>query len=50
MDSYITDARDFSFYLGSHASLQGTSRPARYYILLNQSEMGADELELFTYW
>ena len=50
VDSMITDPRDFNFFLNSHASIQGTSRPARYYVLLDQNRMGADEVQHFAYW
>ena len=50
VDSMITDPRDFNFFLNSHASIQGTSRPARYHVLLDQNRMGADEVQHFAYW
>ena len=50
MDTGIIDLRDFNFYLNSHASIQGTSRPARYVVLLDQNKMGVDEIQQFSYW
>ena len=50
MDTMITDPRDFNFFLNSHGSIQGTSRPVRYYVLLDQNRMGADEIQHFAYW
>ena len=50
MDTGITDLREFNYFLNSHASIQSTSRPARYYVLLDQNRMGPDEIQQFSYW
>lgn len=50
VDADITDLREFNFFLNSHASIQGTSRPARYFVLLDQNNMGPDEIQQFSYW
>jgi len=50
VDTGIIDLRDFNFYLNSHASIQGTSWPARYVVLLDQNKMGVDEIQQFSYW
>lgn len=50
MDTGITDLREFNYFLNSHASIQGTSRPARYFVLLDQNRMGPDKIQQFSYW
>lgn len=39
----------FDFYLVSHHALQGTARPVRYLVLLNESEYSADQIYEFVY-
>jgi hypothetical protein len=39
----------FDFYLVSHHALQGTARPVRYLVLLNESGFGKDSLYNFIY-
>lgn len=36
VDRGVTDARNWDFFLQSHAALQGTARPAHYYVLLDE--------------
>ena len=40
---------EYTFFLNSHAGLQGTSRPTHYHVLCDQNGLGADELQTFTY-
>jgi hypothetical protein len=40
---------EFDFYLQSHTSLQGTSRPAHYHVLLDENGFNADSLQTLTY-
>ena len=49
IDTGIVHPTDFEFYLNSHASIQGTSRPALYTVLLDQNKITADELQSFSY-
>src|SRR6185312_13638739 len=45
----ITHPYLFDFFLQSHSSLQGTSRPTHYHVLLDENHIAADELQDFTY-
>ena len=49
IDTGITHPTDYEFFLNSHASIQGTSRPALYTVLLDQNKINADELQTFSY-
>lgn len=50
MDTQIVDPREFGYYLNSHASIQGTSRPGKFTLLLDQNGMSADELQRLSFW
>uniref|UniRef100_A0A1B6EZT3 Piwi domain-containing protein n=1 Tax=Cuerna arida TaxID=1464854 RepID=A0A1B6EZT3_9HEMI len=50
VDTVITHPREMDFYLVSHASLQGTSRPTKYHKLWDDSEISEDDLEELTYY
>ncbi|CAG8590138.1 4980_t:CDS:2 [Paraglomus occultum] len=45
----ITHPYLFDFFLQSHSSLQGTSRPTHYHVLLDENHIPVDELQDFTY-
>jgi eukaryotic translation initiation factor 2C len=49
VDRGIAHPTEFDFYLNSHASIQGTSRPAHYHVLLDQNRMQADQLQALSY-
>ena len=49
MDSTITHPTEHDFYLLSHAGIQGTSRPAHYHVLMDQSQFDADTIQTFTH-
>ena len=49
VDTTVTGAGEYDFFLNSHAGIQGTSRPAHYHVLLDQNNMDPDELQTFTY-
>lgn len=41
---------DFSFYLCSHAGIQGTSRPTRYHVLHDDNNFSADDIQLMSFY
>ncbi|PSC71066.1 argonaute 1 isoform B [Micractinium conductrix] len=49
VDSTITHPFEFDFYLNSHAGIQGTSRPTKYHVLVDENKFGADALQGLTY-
>ncbi|KAF9976844.1 Eukaryotic translation initiation factor 2C [Actinomortierella ambigua] len=49
IDTDVVHPSEFDFYLQSHASLQGTSRPTHYHVLYDENNFRADELQDFTY-
>ncbi|OXU25990.1 hypothetical protein TSAR_010814 [Trichomalopsis sarcophagae] len=49
VDTEITHPSHIDFYLVSHASIQGTSRPTKYRCLWDDSDMSEDEIENLTY-
>ncbi|GAB6020037.1 argonaute 1 [Chamberlinius hualienensis] len=49
VDTDIVHPNDFDFYLCSHQGIQGTSRPAHYYVLYDDSNFDADTIEKLTY-
>lgn len=51
VDSTITHPIELDFFLVSHASIQGVSRPTKYHLLWNDDDnMTTDELEQLTYY
>lgn len=49
MDS-ITSSTQIEFYLNSHATIQGTSKPTKYTLIYDEIGMKLSEIELMTYW
>uniref|UniRef100_A0ABD2W897 Uncharacterized protein n=1 Tax=Trichogramma kaykai TaxID=54128 RepID=A0ABD2W897_9HYME len=49
VDTMITHPSHVDFYLLSHASIQGTSRPTKYRLLRDDNKMSEDDLEELTY-
>ncbi|GBC06890.1 hypothetical protein RclHR1_07120003 [Rhizophagus clarus] len=50
VDATVVHPFEFDFYLQSHpSSLQGTSRPAHYHVLLDENGFNADSLQTLTY-
>ncbi|XP_075551486.1 protein argonaute-2-like isoform X1 [Dermacentor variabilis] len=50
VDSVVTHPLDFDFFLCSHFGIQGTSRPAHYYVVWDDSSFTADELQKLSYY
>ncbi|OSX76696.1 hypothetical protein BU14_0178s0012 [Porphyra umbilicalis] len=48
VDGDITQPHQFEFYLQSHTALQGTSRPVRHVVLVNELGLSSDELQEIT--
>ncbi|KAK6430491.1 hypothetical protein LTR95_013357 [Oleoguttula sp. CCFEE 5521] len=49
VDTDITHPYSLDFYLQSHKPLQGTGRPAHYFVLMNHMNLDADELQGITH-
>lgn len=49
VDTDVTHPVDFDFFLCSHFGIQGTSRPAHYYVLWDDNDFKADTLQQLTY-
>ena len=49
VDKGVVHPTEYDFYLNAHASIQGTSRPVHYHVLLDQNSLGPDQLQAFTY-
>lgn len=49
VDRVITNPNENNFFLCSHASIQGVSKPAKYCILLDEANHTMDQLQSFTY-
>ncbi|KAK8173512.1 ribonuclease H-like domain-containing protein, partial [Phyllosticta citrichinensis] len=48
VDSCVTSPYYFDFFLASHAGIQGTSKPAHYFVVENGLKFNATELQDFT--
>ncbi|CAI7772852.1 unnamed protein product [Closterium sp. NIES-53] len=49
VDSVICHPREFDFFLNSHASIQGTSRPTHYRVLWDENNFTADSMQALCY-
>ncbi|CAI5992470.1 unnamed protein product [Closterium sp. NIES-64] len=49
VDSVICHPREFDFFLNSHASIQGTSRPTHYRVLWDENGSTADSMQALCY-
>ena len=49
VDRGVTDAYLYDFFLQAHNGLQGTARPARYVVIMDQLGFDANQLENFTH-
>ncbi|XP_077510221.1 uncharacterized protein LOC144121124 [Amblyomma americanum] len=50
VDSVVTHPLDFDFFLCSHFGIQGTSRPAHYYVVWDDSKFSADDLQKLSFY
>lgn len=50
VDTEITHPLESNFYLVSHASIQGTSRPTKYHKLWDDNDISEDDLQELTYY
>ncbi|XP_077510193.1 protein argonaute-2-like [Amblyomma americanum] len=50
VDSVVTHPLDFDFFLCSHFGIQGTSRPAHYYVVWDDSRFSADDLQKLSFY
>ncbi|XP_064477992.1 protein argonaute-2-like isoform X2 [Ornithodoros turicata] len=50
VDTVITHPVDFDFFLCSHTGIQGTSKPSHYYVVWDDSDYSADELQKLSYY
>ncbi|KAB2065470.1 hypothetical protein ES319_A09G090700v1 [Gossypium barbadense] len=48
VDTSICHPTEFDFYLNSHAGIQGTSKPTRYHVLIDENGFTADILQVLT--
>ncbi|EYU40234.1 hypothetical protein ABFS82_04G135000 [Erythranthe guttata] len=49
VDTKICHPNQLSFYLCSHAGIQGTSHPAHYHVLFDENKFSADSMQMLTY-
>ncbi|KRZ00352.1 putative protein tag-76, partial [Trichinella zimbabwensis] len=50
IDRVVTSPDEYDFFLCSHHGIQGTSRPTRYYVLRDESNMDANTMQSITYY
>lgn len=49
IDTDITSSTHWDFYLNSHAGIQGTNRPSKYTVLIDENKMTADQLQNYIF-
>ncbi|XP_003372708.1 protein argonaute, partial [Trichinella spiralis] len=50
IDRVVTSPDEYDFFLCSHHGIQGTSRPTRYHVLFDESNMDANVMQSITYY
>lgn len=50
IDTVVTHPVDFDFFLCSHYGIQGTSKPAHYYVVHDDYNFSADDLQKLSYY
>lgn len=50
VDTVVTHPVDFDFFLCSHAGIQGTSKPAHYYVVHDDANFTSDDLQKLSYY
>ncbi|RPB12184.1 Piwi-domain-containing protein [Morchella conica CCBAS932] len=49
VDRGVTAVYDFDFYLQAHSGLQGTTRPAHYYVIHDKNDFKSNQLQTLTH-
>lgn len=49
VDSGVTSKNLWDFYMNTHAGIQGTNRPSKYTVLLDECNMSADQLQAYVF-
>lgn len=49
VDRDITSGEFYDFYLNSHSGIQGTNKPSKYTVLIDESKLDVDQLQAFVY-
>ena len=50
IDRDLIAPNDFGFFLNAHSGLQGTNKPIKYSVLVDENKFSVDALQEFTYW
>ena len=48
VDRGVTAIYEYDFFLQAHGGLQGTTRPTHYYVVCNEMDLNADDLQSLT--
>ncbi|EON65194.1 hypothetical protein W97_04431 [Coniosporium apollinis CBS 100218] len=49
VESGVTHPFEFDYYLCPHKAIKGTARPVHYHVILNEANIGAEELQQMTF-
>ncbi len=49
VDTGVTSEQFYDFYLNSHAGIQGTSRPSKYTVLIDENNISVDALQSYVF-